>query len=83
MKKISEEVARQVVVKFMGGEEDWIIERIDDWNDEFYFFANLKKQGDEIMYVGSPIYILVDDKAKARFATPEETFKITRNNDNE
>ena len=80
MSKMTEEVTRAIATKFLDGDEDFELNKEENYKDYVVYFAAYKlASGDS--YNGLPIYILIDELGKARFADHDETREIWHRND--
>lgn len=77
MSKMTEEVTRAIATKFLDGDEDFKLIKEENYKNYVVYFAAYKlASGDS--YNGLPIYILIDELGKARYATPDERNEIMR-----
>ena len=77
MSKMTEEVTRAIATKFLDGDEDFQLIKEENYKDYVVYFAAYKlASGDS--YNGLPIYILIDELGKARYAIPDERNEIMR-----
>ena len=80
MSKMTEEVTRAIAIKFLDGDEDFELIKEENYKNYVVYFAAYKlASGDS--YNGLPIYILIDELGKARYATPDERDEIWHRND--
>ena len=75
MDKNAEEVTRAIAIKLLGGIEGFKLTKLENYKDYIVYFAFPDGVTAE-MNVGLPIYVLIDELGKARFATYEERFEI-------
>ena len=72
---MTEEVTRAIAIKLLGGIEGFKLTKLENYKDYVVYFAFLKGATAE-MNIGRPIYILIDELGKARYATYEENHEI-------
>lgn len=77
MSKMTEEVTRAIATKFLGGIEGFELIKLENYKDYIVYFAFPDGVTGEIN-VGRPIYVLIDELGKARYATYEETHELMR-----
>lgn len=77
MSKMTEEVTRAIATKFLGGIEGFKLTKLENYKDYIVYFAFPDGVTGEIN-VGRPIYVLIDELGKARYATYEETHELMR-----
>ncbi len=82
MDKNAEEVTRAIAIKLLGGIEGFKLTKLENYKDYIVYFAFPDGVTGEIN-VGRPIYVLIDELGKARFATSEERHEIWHRNDPE
>ena len=82
MSKMTEEVTRAIATKFLDGIEDIELIKEENYKNYVVYFAAYKKANGNTNY-GLPIYVLIDELGKARFATSEERHEIWHRNDPE
>ena len=82
MSKMTEEVTRAIATKFLTHPEDFELIKEENYKDYVVYFAAYKLASGN-SYNGLPIYILIDELGKARFATYEEMREIWHRNDEE
>lgn len=75
MSKMTEEVTRAIAIKLLGGIEGFKLTKLENYKDYVVYFAFPDGVTAE-MNVGLPIYVLIDELGKARYATYEERFEI-------
>ena len=75
MDKNAEEVTRAIAIKLLGGIEGFKLTKLENYKDYIVYFAAYKLASGN-SYNGLPIYILIDELGKARFATSEERNEI-------
>ena len=75
MSKMTEEVTRAIATKFLGGIEGFKLTKLENYKDYIVYFAFPDGVTGEIN-VGRPIYVLIDELGKARYATYEENHEI-------
>lgn len=77
MSKMTEEVTRAIATKFLKGAEDFELIKEENYKSYVVYFAAYKLASGN-SYNGLPIYILIDELGKARFADPDERDEIMR-----
>ena len=77
MSKMTEEVTRAIATKFLGGIEGFELTKLENYKDYIVYFAFPDGVTGEIN-VGLPIYVLIDELGKARYATYEENHELMR-----
>ena len=82
MSKMTEEVTRAIATKFLGGIEGFKLTKLENYKDYVVYFAAYKLASGN-SYNGLPIFILIDELGKARYATSEERHEIWHRNDPE
>ena len=75
MSKMTEEVTRAIATKFLTHPEEFKLTKLENYKNYVVYFAFLKGATAE-MNIGLPIYILIDELGKARYATSEERNEI-------
>ena len=75
MSKMTEEVTRAIATKFLDGIEGFKLTKLENYKDYIVYFAFPDGVTGEIN-VGRPIYVLIDELGKARYATYEENHEI-------
>ena len=75
MDKNAEEVTRAIAIKLLGGIEGFKLTKLENYKDYIVYFAFPDGVTGEIN-VGRPIYVLIDELGKARYATYEENHEI-------
>ena len=75
MSKMTEEVTRAIAIKFLDGIEGFKLTKLENYKDYVVYFAFPDGVTAE-MNVGLPIYVLIDELGKARFADHDERFEI-------
>ena len=75
MSKMTEEVTRAIATKFLDGDEDFKLIKKENYKNYVVYFAAYKPANGDTNY-GRPIYILIDELGKARFADPDERDEI-------
>ncbi len=75
MSKMTEEVTRAIATKFLTHPEEFELIKEENYKDYVVYFAAYKPANGDTNY-GLPIYILIDELGKARFATSEERNEI-------
>ena len=74
MSNMNDEVLLSIVTKFLNGTEMFeLIKKADYKGFKVYFVCPKEEVG---KYVGRPIYVLIDELGKARYATYEETCEL-------
>ena len=82
MSKMTEEVTRAIATKFLDGDKDFELIKEENYKNYVVYFAAYKLASGN-SYNGLPIYILIDELGKARYATSEERDEIWHRNDEE
>ena len=82
MSKMTEEVTRAIATKFLDGDEDFEVIKEENYKDYVVYFAAYKPANGDTNY-GRPIFVLIDELGKARFAEPDETSELMRRWDDE
>lgn len=82
MSKMTEEVTRAIATKFLDGIEDFELIKEENYKNYVVYFAAYKKANGNTNY-GLPIYVLIDELGKARYATYEETHELMMREDEE
>ena len=82
MSKMTEEVTRAIATKFLDGDEDFELIKEENYKNYVVYFAAYKLANENTNY-GLPIFVLIDELGKARFATSEERDEIWHRNDPE
>lgn len=82
MSKMTEEVTRAIATKFLGGIEGFKLTKLENYKDYIVYFAFPDGVTGEIN-VGRPIYVLIDELGKARYATDKETHELMMREDEE
>ena len=75
MDKNAEEVTRAIAIKLLGGIEGFKLTKLENYKVYIVYFAFPDGVTGEIN-VGRPIYVLIDELGKARYATYEENHEI-------
>jgi hypothetical protein len=68
MSKMTEEVTRAIATKFLGGIEGFELIKLENYKNYVVYLA----------FPGRPIYVLIDELGKARYATDKETHELMR-----
>ena len=79
---MTEEVTRAIATKFLDGDKDFELIKEENYKNYVVYFAAYKLASGN-SYNGLPIYILIDELGKARYATSEERDEIWHRNDEE
>lgn len=74
---MTEKVALAIAERFLKGTEGFDVKTLENYKDNFVFLAFPEGVTGEIN-VGLPIYVLVNSKGEARYATPDETHELMR-----
>lgn len=74
---MTEEVTRAIATKFLGGIEGFELIKLENYKNYVVYFAAYKKANGNTNY-GLPIYVLIDELGKARYATDKETHELMR-----
>ncbi|CAG9924481.1 hypothetical protein [Bacteroides ovatus] len=82
MSKMTEEVTRAIATKFLTHPEEFELIKRENYKNYVVYFAAYKLASGN-SYNGLPIYILIDELGKARYATSEERDEIWHRNDPE
>ena len=82
MSKMTEEVTRAIATKFLGGIEGFELIKLENYKNYVVYFAFPDGVTGEIN-VGLPIYVLIDELGKARYATDKETHELMMREDEE
>ena len=82
MSKMTEEVTRAIATKFLTHPEEFKLIKEENYKDYVVYFAAYKLASGN-SYNGLPIFILIDELGKARYATSEERHEIWHRNDPE
>lgn len=82
MSKMTEEVTRAIATKFLTRPEDFELTKEENYKNYVVYFAAYKEANGNTNY-GLPIFVLIDELGKARFAEPDETRKLMRRWDDE
>ncbi|WP_455614796.1 hypothetical protein [Bacteroides congonensis] len=82
MSKMTEEVTRAIAIKFLDGIEEFELIKEENYKNYVVYFAAYKLASGN-SYNGLPIFVLIDELGKARFATSEERHEIWHRNDPE
>ena len=82
MSKMTEEVTRAIATKFLTHPEEFELIKRENYKNYVVYFAAYKLASGN-SYNGLPIYILIDELGKARYATSEERDEIWHRNDEE
>lgn len=82
MSKMTEEVTRAIATKFLTHPEEFELIKRENYKNYVVYFAAYKLVSGN-SYNGLPIYILIDELGKARYATSEERDEIWHRNDPE
>lgn len=77
MSKMTEEVTRAIATKFLDGDEDFELIKEENYKDYVVYLAFPDGVTGEIN-VGRPIYVLIDELGKARYATNKETNELMK-----
>lgn len=77
MSKMTEEVTRAIATKFLTRPEDFELAKLKNYKDYVVYFAAYKEANGNTNY-GLPIFVLIDELGKARFADPDETRELMR-----
>lgn len=77
MSKMTEEVTRAIATKFLDGDEDFELIKEENYKNYVVYFAAYKEANGNTNY-GRPIYILIDELGKARYATNKETNELMK-----
>lgn len=77
MSKMTEEVTRAIATKFLDGDEDFELIKEENYKNYVVYFAAYKEANGNTNY-GLPIFIMIDELGKARFAEPDETCELMR-----
>ena len=77
MDKNAEEVTRAIAIKLLGGIEGFKLTKLENYKDYIVYFAFPDGVTGEIN-VGRPIYVLIDELGKARYATNKETNELMK-----
>lgn len=77
MSKMTEEVTRAIATKFLTYPEEFELTKLENYKNYVVYFAAYKEANGNTNY-GLPIYILIDELGKARFAEPDETRELMR-----
>lgn len=75
MSKMTEKVALAIAERFLKGTEGFDVKTLENYKDNFVFLAFPEGVTGEIN-VGLPIYVLVNSKGEARYATHTETKEL-------
>ena len=82
MSKMTEEVTRAIATKFLTHPEEFELIKRENYKNYVVYFAAYKLASGN-SYNGLPIYILIDELGKARYATSEERDEIWHRNEPE
>ncbi len=82
MSKMTEEVTRAIATKFLTHPEDFELTKEENYKDYVVYFAAYKPANGDANY-GLPIFVLINELGKARFAEPDETRELMRRWDDE
>ena len=82
MSKMTEQVTRAIATKFLTHPEEFELIKRENYKNYVVYFAAYKLASGN-SYNGLPIYILIDELGKARYATSEERDEIWHRNDPE
>ena len=74
---MTEEVTRAIATKFLDGDEDFELIKEENYKDYVVYFAAYKPANGDTNY-GRPIFVLIDELGKARYATDKETHELMR-----
>ena len=77
MSKMTEEVTRAIATKFLGGIEGFKLTKLENYKNYVVYLAFPDGVTGEIN-VGRPIYVLIDELGKARYATYDENHEILK-----
>ena len=77
MSKMTEEVTRAIATKFLTHPEEFKLIKEENYKDYVVYFAAYKLASGN-SYNGLPIFILIDELGKARYATSEENHELMR-----
>ena len=75
MSKMTEEVTRAIATKFLTHPEEFKLTKLENYKNYVVYLAFPDGVTGEIN-VGRPIYVLIDELGKARYATYEENHEI-------
>lgn len=79
MSKMNDEVLLAIVSKFLKGTEGFELIREEDYKNYIVYFAAYKESNENTNF-GLPIYILIAENGKVRFADPDERDEIMSRN---
>lgn len=82
MSKMTEEVTRAIATKFLTKPEDFELIKEENYKNYVVYFAAYKLASGN-SYNGLPIFVLIDELGKARFATSDEMNEIWHRDDEE
>lgn len=82
MSKMTEEVTRAIAIKLLGGIEGFKLTKLKNYKNYAVYLAFPDGVTGEIN-VGRPIYVLIDELGKARYATDKETHELMMREDDE
>lgn len=77
MSKMTEEVTRAIATKFLDGIEGFKLIKEENYKNYVVYFAAYKEANGNTNY-GLPIYVLIDELGKARYATNKETNELMK-----
>lgn len=75
MSKMTEKLALAIAERFLRGTEGFDVKTLENYKDNFVFLAFPEGVTGEIN-VGLPIYVLVNSKGEARYATHTEAMEL-------